>query len=137
MRLVSRSYIEGQHLGRAMVEQAWLAELHDGLIALSGAGEGDIGQALLAGQTALAEERLSAWKTIFPNRFYLELVRTKRTGEEQYIQAAVVLADELDVPVVATNDSPSCVGINVVEDSRRTSPELLENTISRSLSDLA
>lgn len=41
---------------------------------------------------------------LFPDRFYLELVRTGRDDEERYIQQALQLASELDLPVVATND---------------------------------
>src|SRR5215468_10598046 len=44
-RLVSRAYLEGQERGTPRLERAWLnpAELA-GLIALSGAGEGDVGR---------------------------------------------------------------------------------------------
>ena len=48
-RLVSRSYLEGQDRGRPLLERAWLdAGTTAGLIALSGAGEGDVGRALAA-----------------------------------------------------------------------------------------
>jgi len=58
--LVSRSYREGQHLGRPMVDPDWLTpESCAGLIALSGARDGDVGRALLAGNNALAEARLA------------------------------------------------------------------------------
>jgi DNA polymerase-3 subunit alpha len=42
--------------------------------------------------------------TLFADRFYLELQRTGREGEERYIRGALVLAAEFDAPVVATND---------------------------------
>ena len=48
--LLSRAYLEGQHLGVATVEKEWLKGCSEGLIALSGARDGDIGQALLANQ---------------------------------------------------------------------------------------
>jgi len=103
-RLLSRAYIEGQHHGVPTVRREWLGDAAEGLIALSGAGEGDIGQALLAGNRALAASRLRFWSGLFPQRFYLELQRTGRAREEQYIQAAVELALEHAIPVVATND---------------------------------
>jgi len=102
--LVSRSYQEGQHLGIPMLDLAWLtAENCEGLIALSGANEGDVGRALLAGNRALAEERLRYWQSLFGDRYYLQLVRTGREGEEACLHASVDLAARCDVPVVATN----------------------------------
>ena len=41
---------------------------------------------------------------MLPGRFYLELQRLGRPGEEGYIAAAVALAARRGVPVVATND---------------------------------
>src|SRR5574337_617526 len=40
----------------------------------------------------------------FPQRFYLEVQRTGREGEEEYLRAAVALAARRGVPLVATND---------------------------------
>src|SRR5690606_24521286 len=39
-RLVSRTYLEGQHRGMPMLDRAWLGGHTDGLIALSGGREG-------------------------------------------------------------------------------------------------
>ncbi len=103
-RLVSRSYVEGQHRGVAMMDRRWFDGATDGLIALSGGRGGDIGQALLAGNSEAAAQALAFWQDLFPERFYLELQRTGREGEENYLHAAVELAWSADVPVVATND---------------------------------
>ncbi|MGD8874382.1 MAG: DNA polymerase III subunit alpha [Gammaproteobacteria bacterium] len=103
-RLVSRTYLEGQHRGLPVLERAWLAGSCDGLIALSGGRAGDIGQSLLAGKRDLAARSLAEWCRLFPDSFYLELQRTGRRGEEDYLHAAVALATAHDVPVVATND---------------------------------
>ncbi|MCG8429391.1 MAG: DNA polymerase III subunit alpha, partial [Chromatiales bacterium] len=104
-RLVSRSYREGQHLGKAMMEMEWFTyESCAGLIALSGAKEGDIGRALLAGNAGEATNHLHHWLDIFPNRFYLELQRTGRPDDERVLHDSVTLATNYKVPVVATND---------------------------------
>ena len=103
-RLISRAYIEGQGRGRPLVQREWVAEAATGLLALSGAREGDIGRALLAGRSGLAEQHTSFWQQHFPERFYIELQRTGRPGEEDYLHAAVELAGRMDLPVVATND---------------------------------
>lgn len=104
LQLISLSYTEGQSHDRPMISREWLTEYADGLIALSGAQEGDVGQALLAADNVSLEQLLDFWLTLFPNRYYLELQRTGRTSEETYIHAAVDLAEKHNIPVVATND---------------------------------
>jgi DNA polymerase-3 subunit alpha len=103
-RLISRGYIEGQSNGIPYLDYQWFTEATEGLIALSGGRVGDIGQALLAGNSSLAKQRLQNWQALFPDRFYLELQRTGRSDEETYIHAAVEMALETTTPVVATND---------------------------------
>jgi len=103
-RLVSRTYIEGQHRSIPVLESDWLVGHSSGLIALSGGIAGDIGQALLANRHALAGDLLDRWRRLFPDSFYLELQRTGRPGEEDYLHKAVDLAAAASVPVVATND---------------------------------
>ncbi len=106
IKLVSQAYTQGQANGRPTVARQWLQAptITDGLIALSGALAGDIGQALLRGDQARAEQFIQTWQHLFPQRFYLELQRTGRPSEDDYIQAAVALARTHHVPVVATND---------------------------------
>ncbi len=45
------------------------------------------------------------WAESFPRRFYLEIARTGRAGEDRYVADAVALADSLELPLVATNDA--------------------------------
>ena len=103
--LISRGYTEGQtNDGVPLVHTEWMEEKTDGLIALSGGCQGDVGQALLSGKEGQAEQCLQQWLQWFPDRFYLELQRTGRGREQEYIHAAVTLAQQFNVPVVATND---------------------------------
>ena len=87
-----------------MVQTEWLDTRNQGLIALSGSREGRIGQLLLSGQADEAKAQLEHWLKLFDNRFYLELQRTGRPREEEYLDLAVELALEFAVPPVATND---------------------------------
>jgi len=103
-RLLSRAYMEGQHLGVPMLELDWLDGQTDGLICLAGGREGLLGKALLNHLSADVERITRHWQNLFPDRFYLELVRTGREDEERYIQAALDLAVSHHLPVVATND---------------------------------
>jgi len=103
-RLLSRAYMEGQHLGVPMLDLEWLDGQTDGLICLAGGREGILGKALLNNQTEEVEQITQHWKTLFPDSLYLELIRTGREDEERYIHAALDLAVKHDLPVVASND---------------------------------
>jgi len=104
-RLVTRSYLEGQGRHGPTLQRAWLdADTTAGLIALSGARDGDVGRALLAGRLDEAGRALDAWLALFGDRYYLELQRTGRPGDEECISGQLGLAIARGVPVVATND---------------------------------
>ena len=102
--LVSRGWTEGQHNGLVVIQRDWVKAAAAGLIALSGAKEGEVGMALLNGHPDEAEALLREWQAVFPERFYLEVQRTSRVNDEEYLHAAVELADRCAAPLVATND---------------------------------
>ncbi len=81
-----------------------LTSLADGLIALSGGIHGKIGRLITNSDIEGATQAADEFAQIFSNRFYLELTRTGRDQEEDYIAHAVDLAQELRIPLVATND---------------------------------
>ncbi|MEZ5528540.1 MAG: DNA polymerase III subunit alpha [Porticoccaceae bacterium] len=102
-RLISRAYQEGQHQGRPFVQRQWIEEAAEGLIVLLGRFS-DTGFALQGSKMEQARGMLEAWQAVFPDRCYLELTRTGRGGEEDFLHRAVTLASEAGCPVVATND---------------------------------
>src|SRR5678815_2015894 len=74
--LVTRAWLEGQDRGVPLIDRSWLdASTTSGLIALSGAAEGDVGRALLAGREPEAETLAREWQSLFGDRYYLELQR--------------------------------------------------------------
>jgi DNA polymerase-3 subunit alpha len=103
-RLVSKAYTTNQRRGVPIIEREWFKEWNEGLIILSGGRQGDVGKALLAGNMQQAAQLLGFWNYHFKDRYYLELQRTGRPNEEDYIHAAVGLAQGAGTPVVATND---------------------------------
>ncbi|MFK8019500.1 MAG: DNA polymerase III subunit alpha [Pseudomonadales bacterium] len=103
-KLISMAHLQGQRRGTIVVRNSWVVDHADGLIALSGGREGDIGRALLGEREAEAEQRLAQWMKVFDQRFYIELTRTGREYEDEYLHAAVELADRFACPIVATND---------------------------------
>ena len=102
LKLASRSYVRSQDRGTCQKE--WLEELNEGLILLSGGRGGDVGMALINTETSEAAERAAHWNKVFSNRYYIELSRTGRGDEDEYISAAVALAELNGIPVVATNE---------------------------------
>lgn len=104
-RIVSRAYLEGQQRGAPRIDRAWLTPATtDGLIALSGGREGDVGRALQQGKSAEARALAEFWKALFRDRYYLEVTRTGRDEEEPLVASTVRLAIEAGLPIVATND---------------------------------
>ena len=104
-RLITRAYLEGRVRGEPMLRMEWLSrESCEGLIALSGGLHGDVGHALVVGHEEDARQRLSAWREIFGDRYYLELTRTGRSEEDDCVQASLAFASDAGVPVVASND---------------------------------
>ena len=103
LKLVSRAYTHGQSTRGTFVQREWISEHADGLLALSGGVEGDIGQALLGSSPQLAEVAAERWRKVFGDRYYLDLQRLGRVDDERYVHAAVELAERLAMPVVATN----------------------------------
>ena len=102
LRLISRMHAGDGEGGLA--ERAWILAAAPGLVALSGAGDGDVGRALLAGDAERAGRLADEWRNAFDDRFYVEVRRTGRADEDDYLEAAVDLAARAGLPVVATND---------------------------------
>ncbi|MBY6018172.1 DNA polymerase III subunit alpha [Ferrimonas balearica] len=102
--LISRAYLRGHVDHRPVIDREWLEELGEGLILLSGAKDGELGKALVKGNLPMAREIASFYQTHFPDRYYVELHRTGRADDESYLHSAVAFADELGLPLVATNE---------------------------------
>ncbi len=101
-QLLTRAWLENAHRGRAEMRREWLEGVQ-GLIVLSGARSGDIGQALMAGNRELAKSLAFSWKKTFPDSFYIELQRTEAEADQSYVHAALSLASDCGLPVVATH----------------------------------
>ena len=101
--LISRGWTQNVIKAVGVIKLEWLKELSQGLIALSGAQAGALGQALVQGDTTRASELALQLAGIFPHRFYVELQRAGRPEDEAHVLAAVQLAARLSLPVVATH----------------------------------
>jgi len=107
-QLLSLAYLSNQYRGRAEFKKAWFSEYGtEGLLLLSGAMAGDIGQACMQGNDALALQLAGEWQALFPERFYLEVQRVsaenQNQNQENYIHQARDIGMALGLPVVATH----------------------------------
>ena len=115
-QLLSRASLDNQTRGRAEVNMDWFSEpaakaedkaakrtLAFGLIALSAGRNGEVGLALLGGQEDQAKQAAIRLEKLFPKSFYIEVQRGGHPQDEQHLQKACHLANELDLPVVATH----------------------------------
>ncbi len=101
--LLARGWTQNVQRAQAWLKWEWFETLGEGLIALSGADQGLVGQALLAGDLPRAKAAAQRLAALFPQRFYLELQRAGIATHEAHVRAAVPLAAELGLPVVATH----------------------------------
>ncbi|CAD83357.1 DNA polymerase III, alpha chain [Candidatus Blochmanniella floridana] len=104
VELISRAYKYKSNTNYPIIQRSWLMEYNEGLILLSGGCDGDIGKYLLRNKRNDIEKTLLFYHKYFPNRYYIELIRTGRVHEESYLKLAVELSRIKGLPVVATND---------------------------------
>ena len=100
--------VSAAHLDRPLelephVTMADLAGHTDGLIALTGAGEGAAARLLADGKMAQAAALLGELAALFPRRLYIELARRGDRIEQAAEARLIDLAYTLDLPLVATN----------------------------------
>ena len=100
--LVSASYTTVEE--RGVVPEQLVFDHSDGLIALSGGTFGHLWTAAISQDEAALRARVERWVAQFGDRYYIELMRTSRPGEDESIQSLVALAAELNIGVVAAND---------------------------------
>ena len=88
-RLISRAYTQGQK----DIELEWL-------------NDNNITHDLIAIMRIIKNNNINVQKymTLFPDRLYLELQRVGKNNEEQENQILLDLAEQYNLPVVATND---------------------------------
>ncbi|MFY9326738.1 MAG: DNA polymerase III subunit alpha [Georgfuchsia sp.] len=105
--LLTSAYLTVRRKGRAEISVAALRNGdNSGLLALSGAMAGDVGQFLMEGKQEQAFARAQMWSGLFPQSYYLEIQRP--AGKEQVQQEALItatlhVAAQADLPVVATH----------------------------------
>ncbi|HEX9146164.1 MAG TPA: DNA polymerase III subunit alpha, partial [Candidatus Binatia bacterium] len=102
-KLVSLGYMEGFYY-KPRIDKELLKELNGGLIALSACLQGELSQAVSAGNSDKAKAAVESYLSIFGDRYYIEIQDNKLPEQEKVNRLLVELAKDFSVPVVATND---------------------------------
>ncbi len=104
IRLSSIGYTEGFYY-RPRVDRETLARHSEGLIVTSACMAGELARQLNAGNDKLARQVADWYANTFPGRYYLEVQAHGTPGQAEHNERIFALADELGLPVVATNDA--------------------------------
>jgi DNA polymerase-3 subunit alpha len=102
-KLVSLGFMEGFYY-KPRIDKDLLKELNGGLIALSACLQGEVSQALSAGNIEKAKSAAETYASIFGDRYYIEIQDNKLPEQEKVNRFLIELAKDLSLPVVATND---------------------------------
>ncbi len=102
-RLLTDAWRDHQKHGIAYLPRQRLLEEKQGLMVLSGADRGDVGQALSTQQWDLARQQALWWKHHFGDDYFLEIHRVGSHDQDRVGALTVRLASELDIPLVATH----------------------------------
>lgn len=104
MKLCSIGHLEGFHY-KPRIDMESLAEYSEGIICLSACLGGEIPQHILMGRMDEAREAAIRYKTIFGDRFYLELQDHGLAEQKRVNPELIRLSKELEISLVATNDA--------------------------------
>lgn len=129
IRLSTESFKRENMYHKQRMDMSMLAKWNEGLIATTGCPSGEIQTRLRLGQTKEAYEYAERMADLFPGRYYVEIMShaMKKDLEREAIPKLLKLAEDLSLPLLATNDahyaSPG--------DARRHEEMLCINTNSR------
>ncbi len=102
--LISKGFLEGYYY-KPRIDLDLLAEHNDGLIVLSGCMSGLVAAPLLRNDYETSVKNAKVFHEIFGDRFYIEVMRHGMPEEDAINTGLVKVARELNIPIVATNDS--------------------------------
>ncbi len=103
IKLVSMGYTEGFYY-RPRIDKDILRENSEGLIALSACLAGPICRTILRYSYEKAVEEAKIYKEIFGEDFYIEIQNHGIKEQLEVNPLLVKISEELDIPLVATND---------------------------------
>ena len=105
VKLVSKANLEGFYY-KPRIDREILEQHSEGLVVLSGCPSGEIPKAIMRGDMDGARDAAAWYKELLDGRYFLELMSHGDVPDlPQINQGLMELHRQLDIPVVATNDS--------------------------------
>jgi DNA polymerase-3 subunit alpha len=104
VKLSSLAYTEGFY-SKPRVDRELLAKYNEGIIVSSACLAGEVAQHLMADEVDAAREAAAWYAELFKDRYYLEVQAHDSEGQSKLNARVFSLAEELGLPVVATNDA--------------------------------
>ncbi len=104
MKLSSACFLDVDASELPHIKLSHLQTHNEGLIVLSGGGDGFINRLICAGQLETASEYIGKLSLWFEGRFYIELQRHGLAREVEAEPHLIDLAYALNIPLVATNE---------------------------------
>jgi len=102
--LISEAYLNGQDKGVPYLTSQKIFDNNEGLIVLSGGLDGVFFTSLESNDLDIADQLATSWMQVFNDRFYIELQRVGREGEDALNNQLLALATRHQAPIVATNN---------------------------------
>ena len=103
--LITRSYLEGYHKGKALVDIDWLdGKSTLGLIAISGGYNGFIQNLLLSEKSTTASKQVERLQLIFPEDLLLQIHKLGGNRDEELLEKTIEIASLAEVPLLAGNN---------------------------------
>src|SRR5690606_39016235 len=90
---------------RPRIDRDVLQKHSEGVIVTSACMAGEVARHLTAGRREQAKEAAAWYADVFRDRYYLEVQSHDSEGQHQLNRQVISLADEMGLPLVATNDA--------------------------------
>ncbi|HZG41930.1 MAG TPA: PHP domain-containing protein, partial [Longimicrobium sp.] len=103
-KLTSIGYTEGFY-GKPRIDREVLQKYSEGLIVTSACLAGEVAQHLMEDRWEQARDAVAWHQETFRDRYYLEVQGHDSPGQEELNRRIFKLAQEMSVPVVASNDA--------------------------------
>ncbi|MBD3880406.1 DNA polymerase III subunit alpha [Phormidium tenue FACHB-886] len=109
VKLTTISHLQGAQgkgiFARPCINKELIEQYHEGLIVTSGCRAGEVPQAILQGKPEIARRVAQWYKDLFGDDYYIEL-QDHGYPEDRIVNVELVrIARELDLQIIATNDS--------------------------------
>ncbi|MBW4633069.1 MAG: DNA polymerase III subunit alpha [Iphinoe sp. HA4291-MV1] len=109
VKITTLSHLKGVQgkgiFSRPCINKELLKEYHEGLIVTSACLGGEVPQAILSGKLEAARKVARWYKEVFGEDYYLE-IQDHGSQEDRIVNVEIVkIARELDIKIIATNDS--------------------------------